>query len=191
MNQSTLIRKLTYDEISILTTELENNFEWLIPHGGITAIKPELDSKSKWWIDHGGNTALKDGKTIHLQWVKDTLSITFERWNVFPETKKIIDSFANSNNIGRVYWHRLLPGDTIKPHTDANVPFVKAGKLLHRYHIYLEVDPNIEVILDNKIVDTNWLSNSIIDFELRNLHSYNNKSQSTLFLLVFDIVGTP
>lgn len=171
---SILIRKLTSLEISDLKEELENN-----------------DSL---WIDHVFDlkyTALKDGKSIHLQWCDNELVVTREKWELFSKTKNILKSIIGDNDMGRVYWHRLLPGDKINAHNDANLPFVQSNKLIHRYQIYLDIDTNVEIFFDNRVIDVNQISNSIIDFPLKSMHYYKNNSNSTVYLLVFDDVGTP
>ena len=171
---SILIRKLTSLEISDLKEELANN-----------------DSL---WIDHVFDlkyTALKDGKSIHLQWCDNELVVTREKWESFPKTKNILKSITSNNTIGRVYWHRLLAGENINAHNDANLPFVLSNKLIHRYQIYLDIDTNVEIFFDNRIIDVNQISNSIIDFPLKSMHYYKNNSNSVVYLLVFDDVGTP
>jgi len=171
---SILIRKLTSLEISDLKEELANN-----------------DSL---WIDHVFDlkyTALKDGKSIHLQWCDNELVVTREKWESFSKTKNILKSITGSNTIGRVYWHRLLPGEKINAHNDANLPFVLSNKLVHRYQIYLDIDTNVEIFFDNRIIDVTQISNSIIDFPLKSMHYYKNNSNSIVYLLVFDDVGTP
>ena len=171
---SILIRKLTSLEISDLKEELANN-----------------DSL---WIYHASDlrlTSLKDGKSIHLQWCNDKLQVVTDNWKHFPETQQLLKSIVGDNTLGRVYWHRLLPGDKINPHTDANIPFVQSNKLIRRYQIYLDIDTNVEIFFDNRIIDINQISNSIIDFPLKSMHYYKNNSNSIVYLLVFDDVGTP
>jgi hypothetical protein len=171
---SILIKKLTSIEISDLKEELEvNNNLW-------TQHFPDLSL-----------TALKEGKSIHLQWCDKQLVVTRTLWDLFPKTKQLLQSILGENTLGRVYWHRLLPGETINPHTDCNLEFVKNGQLQHRYQIYLDIDNDIEIFFADRLIDGSQISNSIIDFPLKSMHHYNNKSNSTLYLLVFDDIGTP
>ena len=160
----------------------------------ITYLKDELEMNSPLWHNHANDlnlTSLKDGKSIHLQWCNDELKITTDNWKYFPNTHQLLKSIVGDNNLGRVYWHRLLPGDKINAHTDANIPFVRLGKLLHRYQIYLDIDTDIKIVFNNQFIDGNRISNSIIDFPLKSMHYYNNISMATLYLLVFDDIGTP
>jgi hypothetical protein len=171
---SILIRKLTSLEISDLKEELANN-----------------DSL---WTNHIYDlkyTALKEGKSIHLQWTDDDLNIIQKKWKLFQKTKNILKSILGDNKIGRVYWHRLLPGDKINAHTDVYIPFVKSNKLKNRYQIYLEIDNDVEIFFDNRIIDGLKISNSIINFPLKSMHYYRNNGNSTVYLLVFDDIGLP
>lgn len=160
----------------------------------ITYLREELTMNDLMWHDHATNlnlTALQDGKSIHLQWCNDRLNIITDNWKVFPQTHQLLKSIVSNSCLGRVYWHRLLPGDTINPHTDANIPFVKSNVLQHRYQIYLDIDIDHQIVFDNKPVNGSDITNSIIDFPLRTMHHYTNNSASPLYLLVFDDIGTP
>lgn len=158
----------------------------------IADLKEELEKNDILWTNHVYDlnyTALKEGKSIHLQWTDTDLNIIREKWELFQKTKNILKSIIGDNDMGRVYWHRLLPGDKINAHTDANIPFVKSGKLKNRYQIYLEVDNDVEIFFDNRIIDGLKISNSIINFPLKSMHYYKNNSNSTVYLLVFDDIG--
>ena len=160
----------------------------------ITYLKDELEMNSTLWHNHAIDlnlTSLKDGKSIHLQWCDDELNLVTDNWKYFPKTQQLLKNIVGDNNLGRVYWHRLLSGDKINAHTDANIPFVKSGKLLHRYQIYLEVDNNIEIVFNKQLIEVEHITNSVIDFPLKSMHYYINNSNSTLYLLVFDDIGTP
>jgi hypothetical protein len=156
----------------------------------IDVLKHELSIHGNRWTQHLTDlnfTALKDGKTIHINWYDDSgLRNVHTAWDKFPKTYDIIRTFTKEK-LGRVYWHRLLPGDTILPHSDASVAFVKSGLLKRRYQLYLDIDPNTEIFFDNRYIDVSKINFSIIDFPLKTLHFYKNKSNSTLYILVFDI----
>lgn len=169
---SILIRKLTTQDISDLTEELENN--------GLPWIQHVFDLNQ---------TQLKDGKSIHLQWCDNELAVISECWNLFPKTKDILKTVVGNNKMGRVYWHRLLPGDSINRHTDENVPFVKSGQLKNRYQIYLDIDKSVKIFFEKRVVDVGRISNSIIKFPLKSMHYYKNNSSSIMYLLVFDDIG--
>ena len=171
---SILIKKLSSIEISYLREELEANNSLWAQHF------PDLNL-----------TALKEGKSIHLQWCDKNLIVTRDLWDLFPKTKNLLQSIVGENTLGRVYWHRLLPGETINPHCDSSLTFVQTGQLLHRYQIYLDIDNDVEIFFADKLIDTTRINNSVIDFPLKTIHYYKNKSSSTLYLLVFDDIGTP
>jgi len=157
----------------------------------ISSLKEELNSAEYLWSPHSNDlkeTALKDGKSIHIQWCNDSLEVTYEKWELFPKTHQLLKSIVKGN-IGRVYWHRLLPGESIEPHTDEYIPFVKSKQLQHRYQIYLDVDQDITIHFNRGNVEGSSISNSIIDFPLRSVHYYKNKSNSILYLLVFDEIA--
>jgi len=172
MKQSNVIRKLTVEEIYTLKQELSLNDNLWLPHS------PNLNL-----------TALKDGKSIHIQWYDDNLNLVSSNWDKFPKTKLLLDSFNAGNKLGRVYWHRLLPNEIIQPHNDSLIPFVSSGQLLFRYQIYLDIDQSIVIYIDGKKIDNLNIENSLIDFELRNIHYYKNSSNTSFYLLVFDIVS--
>ena len=171
-----ILRSLTVDEIFNLKQEL-----LLIDH---------------LWAGHGGPkncpTALIHGKTVYLNTCHDD-GVTFVKhcFELTPETKKIIDSIIAPYHLGRVYWHRLMPGDIITSHTDSEVIFVKNKILAHRYQIYLDTDDSILLMLDGKLVPGSKYSNCLIDFDLRQMHAYRNTSSNPWYLLVFDALNQP
>lgn len=171
---SILIKKLTLDDISVLKQELLSNDSLWSPHF------PDLSL-----------TALKEGKSIHLQWCNKELVVTSSIWDLFPKTLNLLKNVVGKSTLGRVYWHRLLPNETINLHSDVELSFVKSGQLKHRYQIYLDIDKDVEIFFADQIIDGSRISNSVIDFPLKSMHYYKNKSNSTLHLLVFDDVGSP
>ena len=172
--ESIIVKKLTLDDIYTLKEELLSNASLWSPH------VPDLNL-----------TSLKDGNSIHLQWCDDELNIVTDNWKYFPKTQKLLKNIVSDNNLGRVYWHRLLSGDKINAHTDANIPFVKSGDLQHRYQIYLDIDTNVVIFFNKHLIDVDRITNTVIDFPLKSLHYYINNSKSALYLLVFDDIGTP
>ena len=172
--ESIIVKKLTLDDICTLKEELLSNASLWSPH------VPDLNL-----------TSLKDGNSIHLQWCDDELNIVTDNWKYFPKTQKLLKNIVSDNNLGRVYWHRLLSGDKINAHNDANIPFVKSGDLQHRYQIYLDIDTNVVIFFNKHLIDVDRITNTVIDFPLKSLHYYINNSKSALYLLVFDDIGTP
>jgi len=163
----------------------------------IASLKQELQLINHLWESHGGiknhPTALEDGKTVYLnQCENDSLKFVKHCFDLVPETKKIIDSIIVAPyHVGRCYWHRLMPGDCILPHSDKDVLFVKNKKLERRYQIYLDNNDDIKMMLDNDFVKGSKYSNCLVDFDLRQMHAYKNTSSAPWYLLVFDALNEP
>ena len=170
--ESFIIRKLDITEINDLYEELKLNGSLWGPH--------RTNSSEQ------RRSALKDGKSIIVQWCDNAAKISHQQWDLFPTTHAIIKRIVDGANIGRVYWHRLLPGENILPHSDEAVPFVKSGKLQTRYQIYLDVDEDVLIYFGGDTIKGSVIENSVIDFPLKTLHYYENKSDKDLYLLVFD-----
>ena len=163
----------------------------------IDCLKQELLLVDHLWEGHGGPkdcpTALIDGKTVYLhQCADDGLNLVRHNFDLTPETKKIIDSIVTAPyHLGRVYWHRLMPGDIIVPHHDSEVLFVKNKILERRYQIYLDCNDSMLLMLDGKLVPGSEYSNCLVDFDLRQTHAYRNTSSEPWYLLVFDALNQP
>jgi hypothetical protein len=171
-----ILRKLTEEEILKLKLEL-NNIDHL-------------------WSDHSQNqithpTALKTGKTVHLNSCSNKLVFESSILKTLPDTNKIISDIVGSNHIGRAYWHRLMPENSINFHTDGDIEFVKDNKLIHRYQIYLECTSENIIILDGTYKNSVEFEYSVVDFALTNIHYYKNWSSLPWYLLVFDAVNQP
>ncbi len=130
--------------------------------------------------------ALRHGKTCWLRKVDRNLKLEFDRTADFPKSKFIIDALAKTNNYGRAYWHSLLPGQSIDRHTDNNLGF--SEKVLHRYHVYLDIPAGAEIIIDGSPKLPHDLENSILDFNMYLPHSYNNTGATSLTFMVVDIL---
>jgi hypothetical protein len=171
-----ILRKLTSDEI--------------------LKLKLELNDIDHLWSDHSSDhtkypTALKTGKTVYLNQCTNKLVFKSSILNTLPNTNKIISDIVGSNYIGRAYWHRLMPLNTIESHTDSQVDFVKDNKLTHRYQIYLECTSENIIILDDTYKNSVEFEYSIVDFALTNIHYYKNNSSKPWYILVFDELNQP
>jgi hypothetical protein len=172
-DKSTVVRKLTVNEIS--------------------SLKKELIVSDHLWNHHlpvnkKFLTALKDGRSIHLRYdrLKD---IDTNQWNKFPHSVEIINEIANGQSVERTFWHRLLPGEVINRHHDKNVHYVKDGKIFARYQIYLDIPTDSYIFMDDSLVeDASVFSNSVINFNLRKYHEYRNNSNDPWYFLVFDVM---
>lgn len=172
---TTKIRDITNDEKTILLSEL-------------------LNVDETYWSVHlpAILTSLREGRSIHINFIDYDLTVVQKMNNsiLFPKTLDIIKSISNLP-IGRVYWHRLLPGQKIDTHNDSGVVDRFKGKLLFRYQIYLDVPEEMELIIDGKMVkDPKVFSNSLYHFALQRNHYYKNNSNNPFYLLVFDFMET-
>ena len=152
-------------------------------------LREELEQNAVGWHPHaraeGAWTALREGRSQHLQWVNDQHQVVDNLWTAWPKTHSMLTRILGHNGrLGRVYWHRLAPGQGIDPHTDRGLGYVQHPGFVARYQIYLDVDPLIEVFFGGAMQAN--LAYSIQDFPLRELHAYENLGKTTMYLLVFD-----
>jgi hypothetical protein len=164
-----LIRKLTSDEIQFLQEELRNNDSLWTTHSSLMT------------------TALKDGTSIHVNFVSNDLYYRYSNFHLFPRTHEMLQEIAENKVIARCYWHKLLPGDTIRHHDDTDPGFVKRNELYARYQIYLDCS-NKSAVIDNAAINISDYEYSLVDFDLRLPHSYRNGSDSHWVFLVFDVL---
>jgi hypothetical protein len=164
-----IIRKLTSDEIQLLQEELHNNDSLWTAHSSLKT------------------SALQDGTSIHMNFVNDHLKHMYSNFQLFPRTHEMLQEIAENRLISRCYWHKLLPEDTIRPHNDNDLGFVKRNELYGRYQIYLDCPQNSAVI-DGVDMNANDYEYSVVDFDLRLHHSYHNRSDKPWIFMVFDIL---
>lgn len=155
-----LIRHLLPEEKQIIEEEINNNLLKFRNHTRINT------------------SALRYGKTIYL-----TDGTTFIAEGYFPKTITLLkDVAANlaSETFGRVYIHRLQPGEFIVRHADtAELYFFD----ILRYHIYLDIPDDVKILHSGDTI----APNSIILFNHQKLHEYINNSDKNIFFLVFDL----
>jgi hypothetical protein len=156
----------------------------------ITFLKQELLLVDHLWESHHLPTSLDEGRTVYLR-QRSIDGIITDRFDLVPNTKKLLDSIIAPHHYGRCYWHKLMPGESIKPHKDRMFPFIKRGELEHRYQIYLDGDDTIKLMIDGKHTTGSKYSNCLIDFDLKQKHSYLNTSSEPWYLLVFDAINKP
>ena len=174
IEQTKILRKLTEDEI----LELKNDLN-IIDH--------------LWEDHHGVGTSLAYGKTIYLQQgnCSPTPILKNSILKHVSNTCKIIESIVKPYYVGRVYWHRLMPGDIISAHNDLWVDFVRNKILERRYQIYLECPDECIFLDDKKHRNVKEIENTIVDFALTKTHYYNNTSLTPWYFLVFDALNKP
>ena len=163
---SNIIRTITLDEKLMLLTEL---------------------IRSDCWQEHGG--FLRDGKSIHVKWVSGDLNHKYDLINQFPETMSLLQSLFPEREFARIFWHRLSKDDKIYPHDDTVVRYIGGNKLQCRCQIYLDIPDNFVLVADNEVKAHKLWANTIIDFDFRQLHSYENNSDYAVYLLVADVLN--
>ena len=152
-------------------------------------LKSEVLRDALVWRKHSwpGDSALKDGKTIHVKTIDNYLKLLHDQFYMFQKTHEIVVTISGNRTIGRCYWHRLRPGDTIMEHTDSVLTFVEDGQLDTRYQIYLDCPDNL-IVIDGVERNAKEFENSIVDFDLRMPHSYRNGGNTDWYFFVFDVM---
>ena len=173
---SSVVRKLMQHEIDELQQELSNN--------------------SGLWMQHPMNrTALDDGISIIINWVTKINNHYQLQWTFrekFPNTWKLLESIANGNAFGKIYWHCLPPGINAKPHIDFNNPYIRDGDAYKRYNIFLDIPKGVELLFDglkSPISDTRLMEYTLYDMAANKVHAVYNKSDSPLYVMVIDILN--
>ena len=118
---------------------------------------------------------LREGRTV---WLRTDTGDGLE-YTKFPILYKIICYVCKNPNLGRIYIHRLKPGDKIYKHKDTE----RYHSLIQRYHIYLELPDEVVIKYNGDKIDP-W---SVISFDHTEYHSYDNRSSNEIKFIVFDI----
>lgn len=152
---------------------------------------------SDFWQNHPmKNNALHEGKSIIINWVTRINNMYQMQWNLFehfPETIKTLKSVANDKQFGKIYWHRLQPGEQAKPHTDYRNPYIIDGKAYKRINIFLEIPNKVELYFDGDLdqkLDHSTFEFSIFDMAAIKVHAAKNFSNKNFYCLVCDILET-
>lgn len=142
------------------------------------------------WTKHAGKneTALNEGDTLHVNWIIDKKQETPSSVDfLVPYTMKFIREQFGDPKLGRCYWHKLAPGQQIKPHRDT-LGYVSDDTVLTRYQIYLDIPDDFDLIFDEEKQQPDRWARSLVGFCYKKLHSYSNRSQKDFYILVFDIL---
>lgn len=160
-----LIRKLTLSEKKDITIEINENLHLFGNHSSS--------------IDYSKVGALREGSTI---WLIDEAEVIYhqDKFQIIRKIMKEISDSYNFPNFGRVYIHRLAPGNAIPLHTDSNRPYYN---LINRYHIYLDIPQGLEILHAGYTIE----EDSIMLFNHKGFHKYTNKSNQNAFFIVFDL----
>jgi hypothetical protein len=182
ISKSTILKHLSKIESDTI------NHEW-------TSINEGWDSHAKSRnIFYNSSGPLRHGKTLWIYKVDNLIRCVENRWNQISKTYEIIKylyeeyqyCINKKNGIGRAYIHRLEPGQSIDRHDDRKMQFVT--NVLHRYQLFLNIPTGFEIFMDNRYHNSSDYSNTIIDFNLRLPHEYNNNSNQTVMFMVFDVM---
>jgi hypothetical protein len=169
-----IIRQLSDTEIVKLQTDILSNMSWA----------QHCDPK---------DTALKEGQTLHVRCVEfDHLKVSEKNEKLFPNTMEFIKNVAQGKPTGRIYWHKLSPGQAIEEHTDQNTVSKFALAFEKRLQVYLAINNQISFMIDGEWLhypQTKLFENSLTDLDLLKPHAYkNNNNNFCFYLLVFDIL---
>lgn len=173
--KSTVVRNLTTKEKISLVTELRNN----------TGL----------WMQHPMNkTALDSGTSIILNWVTHINGNYQKQWTLkefFPETWQILESIAQGKEFGKIYWHKLLPGQSAKPHTDNGNLYIRNGDAFKRYNIFLSVPADVRMYFDGDLTNlfTLPVAHTLVDQCATKPHAVFNKSNEEIIVMVIDVLN--
>ncbi len=119
---------------------------------------------------------LRSGVTVWLSKENE------QTYNVesFPTIWKIIKEVAKDKKIGRAYIHQLRPTNNIPLHTDNYRTYYNA---IDRYHVYLSIPTELEILHTGEPIE----ANSLMLFNHKGFHRYDNKSTQNTFFVVFDV----
>lgn len=174
-DRSTVVRKLTAHEINDLHEELKLNDNFFMKH----PMK---------------NTALHDGDSIVINWVTKINGAYQLQWtirNKFPKTWAILESVANGRALGKVYWHRLKPGEYAEPHSDITNCYIADGDLDNRYNIFLDVPKDLvyKIDGDDTLIDPEEVTNTLYDLSTIKMHSAVNNSTEPFVCMIIDVLN--
>lgn len=141
------------------------------------------------WTKHAekNETALGEGDTLHVNWIankrKPPSSIDF----LVPYTMEFVRKEFGGLQMGRCYWHKLAPGQQIRPHLD-DLVYADDDVIVTRYQVYLDIPDEFDLIFDEKRQRTDQWARSLVGFCYNKMHAYKNRSQEDFYILVFDIL---
>lgn len=187
-NKSAVLRKLSSAEIELLGTDLEINRTLIKKHRLFNhkVIKENV---------------LRHGNSIFLYNFSRAGLLLEDNKDKFSNTLKLIFQFLPQYKIeqlGRAYWHILQPGERIDCHHDNITGYMNDihRNEIDRYHIFLNVPRDLIVVMDGELWNipeykNRSISNSLIKFNLLDYHYYNNHSERSANMLVFDFFKMP
>jgi len=141
------------------------------------------------WTKHAekSETALGEGDTLHVNWftnkARNASSVDF----LVPYTMEFIRKEFGDKKIGRCYWHKLSPGQQIRPHLDM-LDYVDDDTVVTRYQVYLDIPNGVNLVFDEKKHRPDDWARSLVGFCYSKLHAYENRSLEDFYILVFDIL---
>jgi hypothetical protein len=161
------IRALSKKETSAIQQDLQNFDHYADVH----------------YVDRGYLTSggLRDGKSVWISNDSGDLLIQKD----FSNTITVIDQIKHEMNyslLGRSYIHKLRPKEKIHRHTDDNEELSNYFHKIDRYQILLDLPSGLTISQPK----SKFVKNSIIKFDHRSPHAYDNQSEENFFIIVFD-----
>lgn len=126
------------------------------------------------------------GLTYWIRSISADWQLLIDRTDQWPVLMQMIHATIGNRQLGRVFYHSLKPGKELLRHNDKKVPF--RNQIANRYHLYLNVDNDVDIVLDDELVDNKIICNSVLDFNWLLDHGYCNRSQTDFAFVVFDVV---
>lgn len=139
------------------------------------------------------DSALKDGKSIWLHGDLPNKHWADIHYGNIPDNRFFIEDkapflcnyikeagkFLGSENFGRAYIYSLGPGKKIARHIDIKEYYRK----INRYHLYFDIPDGVKIEHSGATI----FPYTMIQFNPRLPHSYENNSSSNFVFVVFDI----
>ena len=150
-----------------------------------------LNTANLWGPHHGAASgALSSGKTIWLRPKNGPWRL--QEINEISLLKNILSKYQTllrpdiveevTHTFGRVYLHRLQPGEFVERHYDYNdQPYMS---YLTRFQLYSDIPEGNIIEIDPKVEE-----NSFLYFNHNAWHEYKNHSQSNLYFIVYDLIS--
>jgi hypothetical protein len=125
---------------------------------------------------------LPEGKTVYLR------NQGYQECYLdnFATTRKIIYEIADGRRLGKCYWHRFTKGAGVDLHEDSYI--CDHEPVDYRYHIYIDIPPNMDIIYDGEPKPIEPIQNSIVNFNLLRKHYYKNNDDQPFIVMVFDVL---
>jgi len=176
VTKSKIIGKLTSEDVKILTDELNLNI-------GKFGTHPNFHNGIKRF------NAFDHSSSMHIHNMDMEFNLVEDDRNNFPGTLDVIKRYASDDmdNLARVYWLRLEPGQFVRLHADTASTYHHTVK---RYQFFLDVPRDFIVVTDGElwnVYNDKKLTNTVIEFNKADYHYYANHCAGiTCYMLIAD-----